>query len=148
MARPTLEENPLTPEELAIAEKNGISALLAKKRYYSGMEREQAISQPIRRANEERKKWMKVAEANGISYYTFQTRVSTCKWTMEQAATLPLGTQVKGINRSGITPEMLQIAAKNGITRQTVVSRIKTLHWSPEKAITYPVDVTKRRKVK
>ncbi|WP_110930656.1 hypothetical protein [Paenibacillus bouchesdurhonensis] len=88
----------------AIAEKNGIKYDSFMSRIRSGMCPERAATQPLQTPEEIRqqalhatehvrvypKKYVLLAEKNGIPYATFQYRVKYCGWDYERAATEPI----------------------------------------------------------
>lgn len=127
----------LTPEDLKIAEKNGISKNRAMARFYNdGWSKRRAITQPI-----QKKKHLKehriIAQSNGIASDTFYSRVHD-GWSIEDACSKPIG--YKRPCKKKITDEQLAIAAANGIKPATVWNRVKNLFWPIDKAITKPVN--------
>ena len=84
----------LTGKDVATAEKNGITLTCVHTRLYYGWEKQRAISQPVRKINV-RKKWMELAERNGIGNGTFNSRVYSYGWGFEKAATEPVNTKYR-----------------------------------------------------
>lgn len=120
----------LTPEDIQIAESNGISERLAKQRFYQRMwSRERSITEPLR--TDLWHKYKATCEKNGISNDVFRRRISR-RWTPEEAATRPIPKPV-------LTPELKQLAASNGIRLSTLKSRLNIQKWDPIKAATTPV---------
>lgn len=88
----------------SVAEKNGIAYQTFMSRINLGWSMERAATKPLQTPEEIRenarkatecnrvlpKKYILLAEQNGISYFTFRNRVKNCGWELERAATEPL----------------------------------------------------------
>jgi hypothetical protein len=108
---------PITPEEYAIAKKNGIPKGYVDKRIEGGWSKERAITEKVKRTGKRRKyplEIMLLAESNGIDYRTFYYRVNKEKdpFTLEEAATIPVG---MGQRYRKHPRKWLELAEKNGI---------------------------------
>jgi hypothetical protein len=130
----------LTPEDIEIAEANGISERLAKQRFYQkGWSKERSITEPIR---EDRwHQYKELCEKNGITNDTFRNRINKRGMTPEQAATKPIRTPV-------VTPELIALAESNGIKKSTLKARISLYKWDPQDAATIPIGSTNPKKPK
>ena len=130
----------ITPEEYGIAFKNGISKKNLERRIRDcGWDKKKAISLPIRKQKKNMKKWIQLAEKNGISLSTFYRRINK-NWDIEKAATIPTGTTKdvigKMINKhKKYSDEVLNLIKKNNIPYKTFTGRLKR-GWSIEKAST------------
>nr|WP_223838250.1 nucleoside permease [Bacillus cereus] len=74
----------------------------------------------------------KIAESNGISYYTVYSRINESGMSIEEAITTPLG-----ICKERKHGKWTKIALENGILESTFYSRLK-LGWGYEEAATKP----------
>ena len=84
----------ITPEEYAIAEKNGISKDTLNFRIRRmGWDKEKALTTKPRKYTD-RKKQVEIAKANGISRATFYDRLSD-GWKVEDAYTVPVMSREK-----------------------------------------------------
>lgn len=132
----------ITPEEYAIAEKNGIPS----KRVYARVNSdnwsiERAITEPVRlpKANSELyQAWLKYGKGN-VSYPTFRKRVSKWGDSYERA-----GRKVQ--DEFKITDEHRALADKNGIPQSTLEARVYQYKWDPMQAATDPIQTKYRRK--
>lgn len=125
----------LTPEDIAIAEKNGISERLAKQRFYQRMwSRERSITEPIR--TDLWRTCKDTCEKNGISNDVFRKRVNR-GMSPELAATTP-------VHQPVVTSELISLARSNGIGVNTLKARIRIQKWKPQEAATVPVGSIKR----
>jgi len=80
----------VTPTELEIAKKNGISRATLDYRIQNlAWHKARAITTPPRK-RKSLKAWSAIAEQNGIPYPAFQKRVNVYMWDTERAATEPL----------------------------------------------------------
>lgn len=80
----------ITPEEYAIAERNGISRKRLEARIrVDGWEKERAIYTKIRKPKTS-KKIRDLAKENGITYQTLMTRINQLGWNQYDAATVPV----------------------------------------------------------
>lgn len=134
-----MSEHYLTPEELEIAESNGISRELAQNRVYRhGWDKQRAITQQ-RRDTKTLKwaTWAATAEENGICKSTFYTRLSNGR-TPEEAATQPLSGTRYGASRI-FSKEILELAASNGISRARLYERVQKSNWDEHRAATTPI---------
>lgn len=116
----------ISPEEYAIAAKNGIKkdTLEHRIRYY-GWNKEKAITKKIVRCK--LGKWIELAAKNGIPRETFNSRVYNLKWDLEYAATTPVNKKY---------PEWIKKELKrNGIKYNTFLKRIEK-GWDLERAYT------------
>lgn len=129
----------LTPEELDIAEKNGIGKELAQNRVYRyGWDKKRAITQKRREVRTSNwANWGATAEANGIGKSTFFTRLGN-GMTPEEAATKPLSGTRYGASRI-FSKEILELAASNGISRARLYERVQKSKWDEQKAATTPI---------
>lgn len=139
--------NYLSPEDIAIAEKNGISYAAVQQRFYRyGWSKERAMTQPMGRRlwNQYKDECLKL----GISCNYFFKRIRN-GMTPEEAANRPKlspGSKYKNLNPK-ITKEIIQEAEANGIAYPTLANRVYKHKWTIEKAKTTPVDVKRRRNV-
>ena len=130
----------ITPEEYEIAKENGICRRLLDSRVRElGWDKKTAISKKPK-YNKELRKYIKMAEINGIKESTFLNRVRKLKWELERAATVPVKSrkqcvgEIAGHNRK-YSKEVYEILDRNGINRETFRIRIKK-GWSLEEACT------------
>lgn len=133
----------ITDEEIAEAEKNGISeqTLISRVRLY-GWSKSKAIGTPTKKRVD--KKYRDVAKRNGISEYTFYARVRN-GWSLEKASTEPVEkNKVRCMNKArevrNVYPtKYVKMAESNGIPYKTFQARVTVLKWDIEKAATKPV---------
>lgn len=129
----------LTPEELDIAEMNGIGKALVQDRVYRhGWEKERAITQKRRDTKTSIwKTWSSLSESNGIGKSTFHDRVRK-GMSPKDAATAPLFGTKNGVSRT-FSKEILELAAANGISRQRLYERVQKSKWNEHRAATTPI---------
>lgn len=141
-----------TWEDYEIAEKNGISRQNVDQRLVAGWDIRKAITEPILGCFKRKyKKYVDLAEENGIKYPTFYNRVHVYKWSLEEAATTPIMTREDAWEksrrvRSKIPYEIYVLAKKNGIAKNTLRSRILVLKWDMETAATLKASKGNRTK--
>jgi len=76
-----------TWEDYEIAEKNGISRHNVDQRLAMGWDLTKATTEPIANSfKRKHKKYVDLAEKNGIKYPTFYNRVNVYKWSLQEAA--------------------------------------------------------------
>ncbi|WP_339295896.1 hypothetical protein MKY82_08375 [Paenibacillus sp. FSL W7-1279] len=135
----------ITPEEYAIAEKNGISSMLLDWRLRTaGWPKERALSEPPRKMNV-RKHWIALAESNGIKRQTFNRRLEY-GWDPERAATEPVADKYTRQKlclyaksfQGKYSDEIIATAASNGISRENFYARVRR-GWTEEEAATTPL---------
>jgi len=79
----------ITPQEYATAQQNGISYSSVSNRVRNlGWTVERAITEPYRKTRS-LLEWRKIADANGIGYEAFRSRLHR-GWSVEDAATKPV----------------------------------------------------------
>ncbi|MDP4158210.1 MAG: hypothetical protein Q8911_00400 [Bacillota bacterium] len=123
----------VTPTEYTIAESNGIHHKLVDQRVRQyGWDKERAITQPPKVENKTNKKWLKVAEKNGISYKTFLSRLKK-GLSPEDASTLPI---YYSDHKRRYPKEYTEKAKQLGIYR-TFIWRMHN-DWDIEKACSTP----------
>lgn len=129
------EDYELTEEHFKIAENNGLSKQLVRKRFNTGWEIERAITQPIPGPSKARMLVDKAAE-NGIDL-TIHAVISRIKvgWSDQKIITTPVGAKKQSKNQPYI-----EMAADNGISIHTFRGR-RYRGWSLEDAATKPVDI-------
>lgn len=136
----------ITPEEYALAEKNGIRPVMLDRRVREqGWPKERAMTTPPRKLTD-RSRWWKVAEKNGLNYNTFMNRIKL-GWPEEKAATQPLRTEeelkvqaLRATDHVRRYPEKyLRLAEENGIPYHTFQHRVKYCKWDMERAATEPI---------
>lgn len=135
----------ISPSDYARAEANGIKRKTVEARIWIlGWEKDRAITLPPKRQYS-RKKWLPIAQQNGIPERIFYNRV--CKgWLPERAATQPLLTQaektakMKANNpaKRVYSQSLIDQAASNGVSRGTFQRRISS-GWSLERAASEPL---------
>lgn len=131
----------ITPEEYARAEANGISrANLTRRIRYRGMDREEAITTPLR-TSKNRKEMADRAERNGIPRATFFNRMNDLKWDEERAATEPVHDKSEITQRikRRFDPAMVELAKKNNIPYITFYKRVDKQGMSEYEAATAPI---------
>lgn len=132
----------ISPEDYAIAERNGLSKELVYQRVYLyDWDVNTAITMP-KRIRKDRGDWMKVALSNGIKPNTFYGRLSR-GWDIEKAASAALVSHKESIKKAhdskrGYPKEYGLLADANGISRTGFRERLKR-GWTLEDAATYPV---------
>ncbi|URJ46407.3 hypothetical protein MF628_000937 [Paenibacillus polymyxa] len=85
----------ITPEQFDTAKKNGVSKALVRSRIQKcRWSIEKAISTPPKNESvyDRHKKWIRIAEQNGIKKEYFIQRVEQYGWSKKDASTLPIGT--------------------------------------------------------
>lgn len=134
-----------TKEEYQRADANGISRQTLKHRIkYSGLAIEEAIAKPLQRGFKQKyKKYIELANRNGISYQTFYSRMNSKsgrKWAPEEAATTPskMYEKRKGSNYQDPTDEEKKQAESNGVGSKLLYQRLMS-GWTMERSITSPV---------
>ncbi|WP_338630441.1 hypothetical protein [Clostridium baratii] len=133
----------ITPEEYAIAERNGIGKDTLESRVRKlGWDKEKAITKKVEKRNKYGE-WIEVSRRNGINDATFRYRVRK-GWTLEKAATEPVMTKEEIRRRAHekwrrYPKEVLKLAESNGIYYRTFAYRVKRLGWTMSKAATVPV---------
>lgn len=136
----------ITPEEYDSAATFGItSAMLDRRVRAQGWPKQRAMTTPPRKVTD-RSSWSKVAEANGIAYKAFMSRI-TRGWSEERAATTPLPSEedvklqaLKATEHARVHPEhFLRLAESNGIPYATFQRRVKHYKWPYERAATEPI---------
>lgn len=123
----------LTEEDLRTAEDNGIHRDLARQRWYSGMDKQKAITMPLQNSGRIKRLHQQALE-NGldISYGSIRHRMKN-GLSEEEAVTRP-------VTKGKYMPEELSdLAVKKGIKRVTYWAR-RYRGWSAEKAASEPVD--------
>jgi len=130
-----MAHEPLTKEEYAIAESNGISRSTAYRRYeVRYWSKHDAITKPIgtvlKRRQILKKEHYAIAKANGISVQTAYNRREYLKWPIEKCITEPLPEKVKW-------NDWKEIATKAGIGYGAFRKRIKK-GMTPMQAATMP----------
>lgn len=123
----------LTENDYAIAKSNGISRILAYRRYSNGWTAEDAVMKP--KGNTGRyKRLQRQAKENGIEIKvnTIFVRLES-GWTEEEAVTTPVG------EKRNSEREWIELAASNGIGYQTYHGR-RRRGWTREKAATDAVN--------
>lgn len=130
----------ITPEEYAIAEKNGIHAARVYARVNSdNWSIERAITEPVRppkAQSEMYQNWLKYGK-DKVGYPTYRKRVrkgDSYEWA---------GRKYEAIK---IKPEHRALAIKNGIPEGTFEARVYNRKWDPLKAATEPINTKYRRK--
>lgn len=141
----------VTPEEYAIAEKNGIPYKIVNQRIRSsGWSKQKAITEPVLKRNRGlNEEYVQKAKLNGISREVFAYRVKH-GYTNEEAATIPLKNNKKFMSELGkkcrkYPKELIKLAESNGISIRTFYRRIQKNKWNPIKAATIPLIVGKER---
>jgi len=90
----------ITPTELEIAQKNGISRKRLDDRIQNlAWDKQRAITTPPKQYRSTDKKWRELARKNGIPYPAFQKRVHVYGWDAQRAATEPLQDRKEHIKR-------------------------------------------------
>jgi len=141
-----------TWEEYEIAEKNGISRHNVDQRLAMGWDLTKATTEPIANSfKRKHKKYVDLAEKNGIKYPTFYNRVNVYKWSLQEAATTPIMTREDAWEksrrlRSKIPDEIYVLAEKNGIAKNTLQSRVLVLKWDMKTAATLKASKGNRTK--
>jgi hypothetical protein len=127
----------LTPDDIEIALRNGISEERVKARFYrSGWSVKRATTEPVRVS---KNGWAKYKDVSVVSVNTFYQRIQR-GMSPEDAAlipTTPRGGRVG--NKFKVTQEDVAEAAKNGISENTLRYRVSKYKWSVERARTEPV---------
>lgn len=127
----------LSREDYAIAKSNGISTQTAYSRFnFYGYTREDAITEPVQKADYSWRDYEKIAKKHGVSRYMFSKAVKQ-GMSYEDAATGKLKKQ-KGARARILSDKEFKIATKNGISRKLANYRIQKLHWDRKRAITEP----------
>ncbi|MCE3202491.1 hypothetical protein [Paenibacillus sonchi] len=135
----------ISPDDYARAEANGIKRKTVEARIWVlGWEKGRAITLPPKRQYS-RKKWLPIAQQNGIPERIFYNRV--CKgWLPERAATQPLLTQAEKTAKmkannpaKRVYPQaLIDQAAAYGISRNTFQKRVES-GWDWERAASEPL---------
>lgn len=126
-------------EEFEAAKSIGISRKRVQARIESGWEKERALSEPLR-TQRDLSKWLELAAQNGINKGTFYSRVATCGWTEERAATEPrqYASMAKAQQARRVVPlEAAEVARANGISHSTLHTRLRA-GWTLDRAVTEP----------
>ena len=90
----------VTPTELEIAQKNGISRKRLDDRIQNlAWDKQRAITTPPKQYKSTDKRWRELARKNGIPYPAFQKRVNVYGWDAQRAATEPLQDRKEHIKR-------------------------------------------------
>jgi hypothetical protein len=130
----------ITPDEYTRAVENGVKPTLLEVRIRSlGWDKIKAINTKPH-TKQSLKKWVKIAEANGVCYSTLRYRANRLGWDLERAATQPLQdrkAQAKyAYEKSRKYPkEYKDLALKNGIPERTFHRRLES-GWGLEEAAT------------
>lgn len=133
----------ITPDEYKQAEENGVDPENLNRRVrLLGWKKDKAINTPLRKITD-RSYWAGVAKGNGISYYTFTSRINIYGWDEERAATEAQqdfeAARNKGTDSIRKFPRIvMMLAEENGIAYHTVRARIKK-GWNFYDAATSPV---------
>lgn len=141
-----------TWEDYETAEKNGISRHNVDQRLAMGWDITKAITEPIKESFKKKyRKYVELAERNGICYPTFYNRVNIYKWSLEEASTTPIMTREDAWKksrrlRSKIPDEIYILAEKNGIAKNTLQSRVLVLKWDMKTAATLKASKGNRTK--
>lgn len=123
----------ITPEEYAIAEKNGIDnhTLEQRIRYY-GWDKDKALNTPKKIRINRYEGYLKIAKENNLSKSLFYSRISS-GWDALRAATTP---KMKNNGaKSKFSDEVIAKYKENGISPHTFRWRIRN-GWSVEDACT------------
>lgn len=129
----------ITPEDLLIAERNGVNHHALMQRRDRGWDIDRAITEPLRVEKPFQpiwERWEAQATENGISKERFYHRVKVNKMREERAASRPVKS---GNFRSFFTEDELSKMKQFGIGRSTALNRIKVSGWSREEAVSTPV---------
>ena len=140
----------LTDADYEAAAQRGINKKTVDTRIYRAWSAKRAITEPLKHPNArcpEYKKFRQIALNNGINEKTFQSRVTSRKWPLEEAANTPALSSVEASRRACAAPktnrrttdEILKTAAENGINKNTFYSRLNTF-WNPLEAATVPTN--------
>ena len=123
----------ITPEEYAIAEKNGIDNHTLEQRIRSyGWDKDKALNTPKKIRINRYKQYLNIAKENNISKQLFYTRISS-GWDALKAATTP---KMKPNGpKSKFSNEIIEKYKENGISSSTFRWRIRA-GWSIEDACT------------
>lgn len=135
----------ITPEEYAIAEKNGISRERVNNRVRSlGWDVEKAITTPVKNYSVWRE-WKGIAEKNGVRHKVFYSRIKKLGWIPLKAATTPVRKCDAGAMRHArkfrkgfFSEQELAIMRENGIKWDTAYKRVVRRLWDRERAISEP----------
>lgn len=135
----------ITPEEYALAEKNGIRPELVDWRIRTaGWDKKKALTKPPRKMVK-RHHWIDLATSNGIKRQTFNKRLEY-GWSPERAATEPVANKqarqklclyAKSF-QAKYSDEIIALAASNAISRDTFWARVRR-GWSEKDAATTPL---------
>lgn len=79
-----------------------------------------------------------IAENNGISKTTLETRIRKLGWTKEKALN-------QEVQKKKDNSKWYKVAEQNGISKQLFITRINKNKWDPEKAANEPVKYTGER---
>lgn len=140
----------ITPEEYAIAEKNGISRQMVNNRVRSlGWDKKRALTQKPNVRKLLNKDLLDKAAKNGIGRETFRYRINN-GWSLEDAVTVPPMDRKKLMKKLGeksrkYPKELIATAKANGISIKTFYERIHTYKWDVIKAANTPLIVGKER---
>jgi uncharacterized protein YjcR len=138
----------ITPEQLAEAEENGVSAKNLYQRLYMGWDLQRAMGSPVHSTapfdTEEMRPYIEQAEANGISLTVLRRRIRHRGWSIERAISEPLMTPEDALRQKGrkkpirFTEDQKRLIERAGIKENTARQRIRQFGWSLEDALNVP----------